>query len=73
MPEKIICAKCSGFVPRENIKFVRGIPLCSCCLAYNNINYEALSGRGIILLSEKMQELIRQKEQEQKAKIRVIY
>ena len=73
MSEKIMCVKCSEFVPRENIKFVKGVSLCSCCLTYNNINYEALSGRGIILLSEEMQELIRQKEQEQRARIRVIY
>ena len=79
MVNEIICLKCFELVPRENITFRRGIPLCRDCLEYNNINYEALRdlarqlNKSLVGISPQMQELIKQKEQERRAKIKVIY
>jgi recombinational DNA repair protein (RecF pathway) len=42
MVDKIICANCKAFVPRENIKTKNGLPICLTCLEYNNINYDVL-------------------------------
>jgi len=68
--EKITCANCKALVPRENIRVVKGFFICLCCFEYNNINYEALEQERIIF-SDKMNELIRQKEQEKRAVIRI--
>jgi len=70
--EKIICANCKALVPRENIKVVKGFSICLCCLEYNHINYEVLEQEKIIF-STKMNELIRQREQEKMREIKVFY
>lgn len=70
--EKIICANCKALVPRENIKVIKGFPICLCCFEYNHINYEVLEQERNIF-SAKMNELIRQREQEKRGEIRVFY
>lgn len=69
---KFICANCKALVPRENIKVVNGFFICLCCFEYNNINYEALEQERIIF-SDKMSELIREREQERRGEIKVFY
>ena len=79
MATKIRYFKSFELVPRENIKIMRGIPLCCDCLEYNNINYEALKdlakqlNNSIVNINPQMKEQIKQKEQERRAKIKVIY
>jgi len=70
--EKISCANCKALVPRENIRVVKGFSICLCCFEYNNINYEALEQERIVF-SDKMSELIRQREQEKRGEIKVFY
>jgi recombinational DNA repair protein (RecF pathway) len=68
--DRVRCANCKALVPRENIKVVKGFFICLCCLEYNCINYEVLEQERIIF-SDKMNELIRQKEQEKRAVIKI--
>jgi len=70
--DKIKCANCKTSVTRESIKAVKGFFICLCCLEYNHINYEALEQERIIF-SNKMSELIIQKEQEKIREIKVFY
>lgn len=72
IPEKMLCANCKTLVTKENIKVVKGFFICLCCLEYNHINYEAL-GRERIIFSAKMNELIRQREQEKMGEIKIFY
>lgn len=73
-----MCLNCCEKVPKENIKFISGVPICSCCLEYNNINCEALKDLARVysekvLLNPQIREFIKQKEQEKRAEIKVIY
>jgi hypothetical protein len=70
--ENLLCANCKTFVPRNNIRIVKGFPVCLCCVEYNHINYDALD-EGLIVFSHKMKELIRQKEQESMGEIKIYY
>ena len=72
IPEKMLCANCKTLVTKENIKIVKGFFICLCCFEYNHINYEALGQEGIIF-SAKMNELIRQREQEKYVGIKIFY
>ena len=68
----MLCANCKTLVTRENINVVKGFFICLCCLEYNHINYEALEQRRIIF-SAKLNELIRQREQEKMREIKIFY
>ena len=70
--ENISCANCKALVPRKNIKVVKGFFICPCCVEYNHINYEVLEQERIIF-SAKMNELIRQREQEKRGEIKIFY
>lgn len=70
--EKIICANCRTPATRESVKLVKGLFICLCCLEYNHINYEALEQERIIF-SYKMNELIRQREQDKIGEIKIFY
>jgi hypothetical protein len=70
--EKMLCANCKTLVTKESIKVVKGFFICLCCLEYNHINYEAL-GQERIIFSDKMNELIRQREQEKYVGIKIFY
>jgi hypothetical protein len=72
IPEKMLCANCKTLVTKENIKIVKGFFICRCCFEYNHINYEALE-QGRIIFSDKMSELIRQREQEKMGEIKIFY
>jgi len=68
----MLCANCKTLVTKENINVVNGFFICLCCLEYNHINYEALRQERIIF-SDKMNELIRQREQEKYVGIKIFY
>ena len=70
--ENIFCANCKALVSRESIKVIKGFFICLCCLEYNHINYEVLEQERIIF-SAKMNELIRQREQEKRGEIKIFY
>lgn len=70
--DKIKCANCKALATRENIKVVKGFFICLCCLEYNHINYEVLEQERIVF-SDKMKELIIQKEQEKMGRIKAYY
>lgn len=55
--QKNICANCKTIVTKNNIKVVKGLPICLCCLEYNHINYEALANEFSYLMNELMIDL----------------
>jgi hypothetical protein len=55
--ETIICANCKTIVTKNNIRVVKGLPICLCCLEYNHINYEALANEFSYLMNELMIDL----------------